>query len=403
MYKQDTSKGVLEKVAAPVDFSDSKLHKVMLQQAKDAFVNLSDSALHLGESVEDSKKLHIGIIGCGRIGQLHAANIVNKIPDAELVCVSDVFESAAIRLAKEHNVPMACTDYKDLINNAAVHAVIVCSPTDTHAEVIRACAAAGKHIFCEKPVDKNLEVIDELSNVIDQSGVKFFLGFQRRWDTHFERAKKARESGFLGTPLKLHLTSRDPAPPPIGYLKQSGGLFLDMSSHDFDMARFLIGSDVAEVMATAVAEDPEIAAIGDHDHTLVTLRFENGCIGTIDNSRSSALGYDQRAEFFGTAGSINVGNVHPNMCEYADKSGVHVDSPLNFFMERYSEAYLREMICFVETILEDKPLPCGIEDGRLTVIYAAAARLSLKENRVVKISEVNVPGGDKIGATKAAL
>ncbi|PXF40939.1 putative oxidoreductase YrbE [Gracilariopsis chorda] len=360
---------------------------VDISAAASDFSASAKSALTIDSSTDDANALNIGIIGCGRIGQCHARSICTRIPNAKLVCVSDVFESAALKLAKTYQVPMACTDPLDLINSPAVHAIIVCSPTDTHADIIKAAAAAGKHIFCEKPVDKNLHIIADLNNTLAQHPVKFFLGFQRRFDSHFRRAKAAVQSGAIGKPIKLHLTSRDPAPPPVGYLKQSGGLFLDMSSHDFDMARFLTGSNVASISAVGMADNPEIAAIDDLDHTLVTATFENGCIVTIDNSRASSLGYDQRAEFFGTAGSVNVGNVHPNTCHFTDKDGYHSENPLNFFMERYAEAYVEEMKAFVDVVLNDTPVPCGIEDGRLTVLYAAMANLSIKEKRAVHIGE----------------
>lgn len=212
-------------------YGDSKLHKVMVQQSAESFTKVADSALRLEDSVSEEAKVHVGIIGCGRIGQCHAANLANKVPDAELVCVSDFFEESARRLAKQYNVPMACTDYKDLINNADVHAIIVCSPTDTHADIIKEAAAAGKHIFCEKPIDKSLSVIDESLAAVEEAGVKLMIGFQKRYDADFGRAYDARAKGFLGTPIKLHLTSRDPAPPPVGYLKNSGGVFLDQTIH----------------------------------------------------------------------------------------------------------------------------------------------------------------------------
>eukprot|EP00177_Eucheuma_denticulatum_P000627 GFKZ01001124.1.p1 GENE.GFKZ01001124.1~~GFKZ01001124.1.p1 ORF type:complete len:390 (-),score=62.33 GFKZ01001124.1:451-1620(-) len=371
--------------------SSVNLPHVDVQATKAMFPSKAASAITLNPTIDDSRMLHIGIIGCGRIGQLHAENIVHKIPDAMVVCVSDVFESAARKLAEKHSIPMACTDPADLIHNPAVQAVLVCSPTDTHADIIRKCVAAGKHIFCEKPVDKNLEVINELEHVLEASPVKFFLGFQRRFDAHFQRAKQALESGFLGKPLKLHLVSRDPAPPPIGYLKQSGGIFLDMTSHDFDMARFLVGSDIEEISAVAMADNADIAAIGDYDHTIITIKFENGVVGTIDNSRASPLGYDQRANFMGTQGSVQVDNLVPNTCSTADKMGTHEDAPLNFFMERYAEAYVKEMKTFVDVCKHDKPVPCGVEDGRLTIIYGACANLSLKEKRTVKVSEIDKP------------
>lgn len=370
--------------------SASNLSPVNVSEATAQFAD-AKSAITLSGASDDSGMLHIGILGCGRIGQLHAENIALKINNAKLVCVSDVFESAAIKCANTYNVPMACTDPQDLIANPAVQAVIVCTPTDTHAEIIRSAAAAGKHIFCEKPVDKSLEVIDELDRVVRDAGVKFFLGFQRRFDTHFKRARDAMESGAIGTPFKLSLISRDPAPPPVAYLKQSGGIFLDQASHDFDMARFLTGSDITEITAVGVATDPEIAAIGDLDHTLCTVKFANGCIGTIDNSRSCPVGYDQRAEFFGSKGSISINNVVPNTCASTDKDGYHSDAPLNFFMERYTDAYFEEMTSFVDVVLNDKPIPCGIPDGRLTIIYAAAADLSIKEKRTVLVSEFDKP------------
>lgn len=359
-----------------------------LQAAVDTFNSKAPTSLKLSPIAEDSRTLHIGIIGCGRIGQTHAYNIVHRIPQATLVCVSDVFESAAIKVANKFNVPMACKEASDLIENPSVHAVIVCSPTDTHAEIIRQAAAAGKHIFCEKPIDKRLSVIDDLATTVRNSGIKFFLGFQRRFDVNFQRAQVAIQHGSVGSPLKLHLVSRDPSPPPVAYLKQSGGLFLDMSSHDFDMARFIVGSDIVEITAVAAAHNPEIRDIDDVDHTICTVRFENGVIGVIDNSRTSALGYDQRAELFGTDGSIFVGNVVPNTCDLTGKNGHYSDAPLNFFMERYAEAYVSEMTSFVDVVLNDKPVPVGIEDGRLTVIYAAAANLSVKEKRTVSVAEI---------------
>jgi len=242
MYKPDHEAGKLKRPTKQtltrtdsydrnLFYGDSKLHKVMVQQSADAFTKVADSALRLEDSVSDEAKVHVGIIGCGRIGQCHAANLANKVPDAELVCVSDFFEESARLLAKQYNVPMACTDYKDLINNADVHAIIVCSPTDTHADIIKEASAAGKHIFCEKPIDKSLTVIDEALAAVEEAGVKLMIGFQKRYDADFGRAYDARAKGFLGTPVKLHLTSRDPAPPPVGYLKNSGGVFLDQTIH----------------------------------------------------------------------------------------------------------------------------------------------------------------------------
>lgn len=361
-----------------------------LSDAVASFAANSSTSIPLDAPTGPDARIKIGIIGCGRIGQLHAANIVSKIPNATLVCVSDFFASAAEKLARRHNVPMACTDHKDMIENANVDAIIVCSPTDTHAGIIRDACAAGKHIFCEKPIDQSLAVIDELASLVQKSGVKFFVGFQRRFDKHFRSAKTAVEDGHIGTPVKLHLVSRDPAPPPIGYLKQSGGIFLDQTAHDFDMARFLVGSDIAEICATGVAVDKEIGQIGDWDHTVCQVKFKNGCVGIIDNSRSSPLGYDQRGEFFGTNGSIFIGNVKPSEATRCNKEGVREDNPMPFFMERYADAYVEEMKDFVHSIVENIPVSCGMSDGRKPVIYAAAAVKSAKEGKWVKIADIDV-------------
>lgn len=357
----------------------------------EAFSTSAATAVDLSNVGDGGAVLKIGIIGCGRIGQLHAANVC-RLPNARLVCVSDFFPKAAAACAAKFAVPMACQTHKDMLAHADVDAIIVCSPTDTHAEIIRDASAAGKHIFCEKPVDKSLAVIDELAKTVEASGVKFFLGFQRRYDANFKAAREARVSGSLGVPLKVHLVSRDPSPPPIGYLKQSGGIFSDMSSHDFDMARFLVGSDIVEISAVAVAADPEIGAIGDYDHTLCTIKFANGCFGTIDNSRNSALGYDQRAELFGSKGSVFVGNLTPTTAAYAGVDGIKTDNPEPFFMQRYADAYLEEVKDFVACVLEDKPVPCGIPDGRLPIIYAAAANKSVQEGRPIKVADVEVNG-----------
>ncbi len=355
------------------------------------FAKTAPTAIDLSADDATGKILKIGIIGCGRIGRLHAANI-GRLSNAKLVAVADFFPEMAKKAAVQFGVPMACKDHMDILKHADVDAIIVCSPNDTHAQIIRDACAAGKHIFCEKPVDKELESVDAIARQVDEAGVKFFLGFQRRYDTHFRRARAAREAGTLGDIVKVHIVSRDPAPPPIGYLKQSGGIFSDQSSHDFDMARFLVGSDIVEISAVATAVDPEIGAIGDYDHTLCTLKFANGAFGTIDNSRSSKLGYDQRAELFGTKGSIFVGNVKPTTTTRCNENGVVVDNPEPFFMERYATAYMEEIKDFVSCVLEDKPVPCGIPDGRKPMLYALAAFKSAKEGRPVKVEEVEVNG-----------
>lgn len=351
------------------------------------FTSASKTAIDLSNGTTDRKRVRIGIVGCGRIGRLHAATIVGRLPQAELVCVSDFFEKAALDCATTYGVPMACVDHNDLIDNANVDAVIVCSPTDTHAGIIKACAAKGKHVFCEKPIDKNVQVIRSAIKAVEDAGVKLFVGFQRRFDRNFRRALKAKEDGVVGDVVKLHLVSRDPGPPPLAYLKESGGIFLDQAIHDLDMARFLVGCDVVEVTAYGMALNKDIKSLGDYDHTLCVLKFENGVIATVDNSRSASYGYDQRGELFGTKGSVMIGNEHLNQAAVLDKVATHRDNPEPFFMERYADAYKNEMEAFVDCIVNNKPVPCGGQDGLISVIYSLAATRSMKEKRPVKIAE----------------
>jgi len=267
--------------------------------------------------------------------------------------------------------------------------VLICSSTDTHSELVVQAAEAGKHIFCEKPIDHTLARIDRALAAVERAGVKFQVGFNRRFDANFARVRQAVVSGEIGTPHLMHIVSRDPAPPPISYVKVSGGMFLDMTIHDFDMARFLIGDEVEEIYTAAgVRVDPEIGKAGDVDTAVILLRFRNGVVGTIDNSRKAVYGYDQRAEVFGSAGAIATANVHPNLAVVSTAANVRRDLPLNFFMERYTESFANELRGFVEAVVEDKPTPVNGHDGRVPVVMALAARKSYEEGRPVKLSEV---------------
>ena len=224
---------------------------------------------------------------------------------------------------------------------------------------------------------------------MERAGVKLQVGFNRRFDSNFARVRQAVITGEIGTPHMLHIVSRDPAPPPLSYIKVSGGIFLDMTIHDFDMARFLIGDEVEEIYtAAAVRVDPEIGKAGDVDTAVMMLRFRNGVIGTIDNSRKAVYGYDQRAEVFGSAGAIATANVHPNLAVVSTAESVRRDLPLNFFMERYTESFANELSAFVEAVVEDKPTLVNGHDGRVPVVMALAARKSYEEGRPVKLSEV---------------
>jgi myo-inositol 2-dehydrogenase/D-chiro-inositol 1-dehydrogenase len=334
-------------------------------------------------------QLNIGIIGMGRIGRVHAKHVAYQIPAARLAAVADVDVEAARAHAQPLGVSTAVQDYRVLLDDAAIDAVAICSSTDTHAQMIEEAAAAGKHIFCEKPIAFTLEEIDRALDAVDQAGVKFQVGFNRRFDPTFRRVRTAIEQGEIGEPHVLHLISRDPSPPPLDYIRRSGGLFFDMTIHDFDMGRFLTGSEVDEVYtAAAVQVDPAIGEVGDLDTAVIMLQFANGVIGTIDNSRKAVYGYDQRAEVFGSGGRVQTDNHYPNAATISNEQRVQRDLPLNFFMERYLESYRVEMQAFVEAVLDNRPVPVGGEDGRVAVVMSMAARTSYDEHRPVRLDEV---------------
>lgn len=275
-----------------------------------------------------------------------------------------------------------------LLQNPEIQAVAICSSTDTHAEFITRAAQAGKHVFCEKPIDSDLGRIDKVLEAVEKAGVKFMVGFNRRFDANHARIRTAIASGQIGTPHLLHIISRDPAPPPIEYVKVSGGMFFDMTIHDFDMARFLLG-EVEEIYAAAgVLVDPKIGEAGDVDTALITLKFANGAMGSIDNSRKAVYGYDQRVEVFGNQGALRSENVHADQVTHFGGESVSRGLPQNFFMDRYLAAYQAELQAFIDCLVQDKPSPVSGADGRAPVVMALAARKSLQENRPVRLAEI---------------
>ena len=337
-----------------------------------------------------SEKTNVGIIGAGRIGRLHAEHLAYRIPQAKVLVVTDIILEAAQECAAECGIPTAAQDHRVIMENPDIGAVIICSSTDTHAQMIEEAAVAGKHIFCEKPIALDLARIDQALVAVEKAGVKLQVGFNRRFDANHRRVRQAVEQGEIGEPHLLHIISRDPAPPPIEYVRVSGGIFLDMTIHDFDMARFLIGREVEEVYAVGgVMVDPAIGEAGDIDTTIITLRFENGVIGTIDNSRRAVYGYDQRVEVFGSKGSISTGNNYPNAVTIRGAQNVHRDLPLNFFMERYVDSYIAEMQAFLACIHRDTTPPVTGQDGRVPVVMGYAALKSCQENRPVRLSEIS--------------
>lgn len=334
------------------------------------------------------RRLNIGIIGAGRIGQVHADNITFRLRNANLVGVS----SGSRKLAERCSLAHGCQpyyDYNELIDNPAVDAVCICSASNAHTEQIIAAARAGKHIFCEKPIDTSLEVIDKALVEVHRAGVKFQVGFNRRFDQNYRRVREAITHGEIGKPQILHIISRDPSPPPLEYVKNSGGIWMDCAIHDMDMSRFLINSEVEEVYVLgAVNITPEIAQYGDVDTSIVTLRFKNGVIGTIDNSRQAVYGYDQRCEVLGSGGSIHINNNYQNSAVISNSSNVLRDLPLNFFMDRYTDSFIVEMNEFCDAVLNDTNVPCTGLDGRAPVVIAIAAKKSYNEGRPVLLSEI---------------
>jgi len=338
------------------------------------------------------KRLRVAVIGTGRIGRLHAEHLAFRIPDAQLVALADVNIQSAREVAERLNVPAdrVYEDYRKILNSADIDAVVICSSTDTHSTIIEEAAKAGKQIFCEKPIDNELAKIDRALAAVKKAGVKLQIGFNRRFDPNFRHVYETVQKGGVGDVHILRITSRDPEPPPVDYV--SSGMFLDMTIHDFDMARYLSGSEVKRVFAVAGAlVDPRFADVGDVDTAVITLEFENGAFGTIDNSRKAVYGYDQRVEVFGTKGVISAENNTPHRAVFGSVDGFSHPLPLNFFMDRYVESYIEELRQFVDCVLRDTEPPVTGHDGRVPVLIAMAASRSLKEGRAVALSEVAEP------------
>ncbi len=335
----------------------------------------------------------IGLLGAGRIGSLHAANIARHLPGARLVAVADAHLPAAEACAAVVPGVQAPASAGAIFARRDIDAVLVCTSTDTHAELIALAAAAGKHVFCEKPIALNLGEIDGALAAAARAGVTLQVGFNRRFDPTFARVRRAIADGEIGRPELLHIVSRDPAPPPLEYIRRSGGLFIDMAIHDFDMARFLIADEVESVHATgAVLVDPAIGEAGDIDSAVTVLRFRGGAIGTIQNSRRATYGYDQRVDVLGSLGAVATGNVFANQATVSDAAGIRRDPPLHFFLERYQESFVAELTAFVEAIQTGGPPPVTGADGRAPVVLALAAARSLAEGRPVLTSEIEATG-----------
>ena len=322
------------------------------------------------------------------MGSVHVANIVNKVPEANLVAVCDIRLDVAQAVADKWGITRVVQDYHELLADETIEAVLIATTTSTHAEVIKDCAKAGKHIFCEKPIALDLARIDEALEAVELAGVKLQVGFNRRFDKNFQRVREIVQSGELGRPCMLKITNRDPELPSKEFLRVSGGLFLDMTIHDFDMAQFQIG-EVTEVYATgSVLIDSELEEFGDLDTALITLKFKDGTIGSIDNSRQSVYGYDQRLEVFCLEGTAMAENEKENMVLKGNREGFQSSRVPNFFIQRYASCYVDEVRQFMVSVRDDLPTVVTGEDGRRAVVIGYAAWKSFHENRPVKISEI---------------
>jgi myo-inositol 2-dehydrogenase / D-chiro-inositol 1-dehydrogenase len=331
-------------------------------------------------------RVKIAVIGTGRIGSVHTRNLVNNISEADVVAVCDIRLEVAQAVADELGIERVVKDYHQLLEDKDIGAVLIATNTDTHAFIAKDAANAGKHIFCEKPLALDLESIDDVMKTVEITGVKLQVGYNRRFDKSFQHVREVVKSGELGHPCILRITNRDPEPPSLEYAKTSGGMFLDMSIHDFDMVRFQIG-EVEEVYAIGnVLIAPYLKDIGDVDIDIISLRFANGAIGSIDNSRQCTYGYDQRLEVFCVNGVAIAGNEYENTVIKGDAEGYHAAKLPRFFIQRFADCYVDEVRQFLRCVRDDQPVTPTGYDSRASVLLGLAAWESFRQNRPVNIN-----------------
>lgn len=330
--------------------------------------------------------VRFGLLGAGRIGKVHARAITGDA-NARLVAVADAFPDAAKAIASQYGCDIRTIDAIEAAKD--IDAVVICTPTDTHADLIERFARAGKAIFCEKPIDLSLERVKACLKVVRETKATLMVGFNRRFDPHFRAVRAEIDRGTLGKVEMVVITSRDPGAPPVDYIKRSGGIFRDMTIHDFDMARFLLGEEISEVAAmAAVLVDPAIGAAGDYDSVQVMLKTASGKMAVISNSRRATYGYDQRIEVHGSGGLASAENQRPVSIEVATAAG-YTRPPLHdFFMTRYTDAYAAEIASFIAALSgKGKAEPSG-EDGLIALALADAAVKSVAEGRSVRMTEI---------------
>ena len=338
--------------------------------------------------------IKLGVIGTGRIGKVHIEGIA-QLQNASVKTAADPFmNEQTAEWAKSMGVEHTTGDYREILADPEIDGVLICSSTDTHSPISLEAIKAGKHVFCEKPIDHDVKKIKEVIQALKGTKIRYQVGFNRRFDHNFEALQKAVAAGRIGKPEIIKITSRDPEPPSIDYVKVSGGMFLDMTIHDFDMVRFLAGCDAEEIyVQSANLVDPKIGEAGDVDTAVITLKMENGAIAVIDNSRRAAYGYDQRAEVFGSLGMAAVSNDSDSSLVISGGEGVTGEKPQFFFLERYMEAYKKEIRAFVEAIEKDRETPLDVYDGLKPVLMGLAADRSRREHRPVRIEEISKEEG----------
>lgn len=330
--------------------------------------------------------VRFAVLGAGRIGQVHA-DAIASVPGAVLVAVTDAMPAAAQAVADKHGCEIR--DMAQIEAASDIDAVVICTPTDTHADLIERFVKAGKAVFCEKPVDLSVARVQDCLKVVNRVDGKLMVGFQRRFDPDFRALKAAIDDGKIGDVEMVTLTSRDPAAPPIGYIERSGGIFRDMTIHDFDVARWLLGEEPVSVMAAAsVLTDPAIGKVGDFDSANVILTTASGKQATINNTRRATYGYDQRIEVHGSEGSVTAENHRQARIELANAEGYTRPPLLDFFMSRYTAAYAAEIAAFVAALAEGSPMPTTGDDGLRALALAEAAVQSVAERRAVAVSEI---------------
>jgi myo-inositol 2-dehydrogenase / D-chiro-inositol 1-dehydrogenase len=326
------------------------------------------------------------LLGAGRIGKVHAKAVTGN-PDARLVAVADAVPEAAQAIAGQYGCEVRSIAAIETAGD--IDAVIICTPTTTHAELIERFVRAGKAVFCEKPIDLDLARVKSCLQVVQAHAGKLMVGFNRRFDPHFLAVHQAIRDGRIGEVEMVQIVSRDPGAPPAAYIRSSGGIFRDMTIHDFDMARFLLGEEIEQVLATAsVLTDPGIGGLGDFDSVSVVLMTRSGRHATISNSRRASYGYDQRIEVLGSKGSVRAENQRPVSIEIADGGGFTRPPLHDFFMTRYTEAYAAEIAAFVEAVTSGTEPSPGGTDGMAALALAEAALRSVAEGRAVRVAEV---------------